>query len=366
MGALLERFEELEKELITDWNYLKIDEKLKQVNLLKEELNKESVWSDHQKFAKISSEISSLEKEVKNWVELREKISGNKEIVSLAEDENDEETLSHLSEEYNQLSKQLKDLEFVLMFSGEFDKNNAFLNIHPGAGGTESMDWADMLLRMYIRWAERHNFKVEILDYQPGEVAGVKDVTVYIKGEYAYGYLSSENGIHRLVRHSPFNANDKRQTSFCSVTVIPEINEDINIEIDPKDLRIDTYRAGGAGGQYVNKTESAVRITHIPTGVVVACQSERSQLQNRETAMKMLKAKLYDLEKRKKEEEKEKLTEKKAINFGSQIRSYVFQPYTLVKDHRTDYENRNIQAVMDGEIDDFIISFLKMKNSQQI
>lgn len=366
MGALLERFEEMENELKTDWNYLKIDDKLKKIEELKKELSKENVWSDHQTFAKISSEVASLEKEVKNWIELKEKITGNKELVSLAEDENDEETLLHLSEEYNKLLKELKGLEFVLMFSGEFDKNNAFLNIHPGAGGTESMDWADMLLRMYIRWAERHNFKVEILDYQPGEVAGVKDVTVYIKGDYAYGYLSSENGIHRLVRHSPFNANDKRQTSFCSVTVIPEINEDINIEIDPKDLRIDTYRAGGAGGQYVNKTESAVRITHIPTGIVVACQSERSQLQNRETAMKMLKAKLYDLEKRKKEEEKEKLTEKKAINFGSQIRSYVFQPYTLVKDHRTDFENRNIQAVMDGEIDDFIISFLKMKNSQQI
>ncbi|MGC8769732.1 MAG: peptide chain release factor 2 [Brevinematia bacterium] len=366
MGALLERFEEMENELKTDWNYLKIDDKLKKIEELKKELSKEDVWSDHQTFAKISSEVASLEKEVKSWVELKEKITGNKELVSLAEDENDEETLLHLSEEYNKLLKELKGLEFVLMFSGEFDKNNAFLNIHPGAGGTESMDWADMLLRMYIRWAERHNFKVEILDYQPGEVAGVKDVTVYIKGDYAYGYLSSENGIHRLVRHSPFNANDKRQTSFCSVTVIPEINEDINIEIDPKDLRIDTYRAGGAGGQYVNKTESAVRITHIPTGIVVACQSERSQLQNRETAMKMLKAKLYDLEKRKKEEEKEKLTEKKAINFGSQIRSYVFQPYTLVKDHRTDFENRNIQAVMDGEIDDFIISFLKMKNSQQI
>ncbi len=366
MGALLEKFEEIEKEVIQDFELLKIEDKIKNIESLKKELNKEEIWNDHQKYAKISSEISYIEKETKSWIELKKKILENKEIVIMAEEENDEELLNNLTLEYNQLYKDLKELEFILMFNGKFDRNNAFLNIHPGAGGTESMDWADMLLRMYIRWAERHNFKVEVLDYQPGEVAGVKDVTIYVKGEYSYGYLSCENGIHRLVRHSPFNANDKRQTSFCSVTVIPEIDEEIKIDIDPKDLKIDTYRAGGAGGQYVNKTESAVRITHIPTGIVVSCQSERSQLQNRDTAMKMLKAKLYDLETKKKEEEKEKLVEKKAINFGSQIRSYVFQPYTLVKDHRTDVENRNIQAVMDGEIDEFIISYLKMKNSQQI
>ncbi|MGC8765765.1 MAG: peptide chain release factor 2 [Brevinematia bacterium] len=366
MGALLEKIEEIEKELETDWNYLRIAEKQSQILNLKNELTKESVWKDHQIYAKISSEISSLEKETKGWIDLKKKLLENKELVILAEEENDEGMLAHLEKEYEELLSELKELEFVLMFSGEFDKNNAFLNIHPGAGGTESMDWAEMLLRMYLRWAERHNFKAEVIDYLPGEVAGLKDVTVYIRGDYAYGYLSSENGIHRLVRHSPFNANDKRQTSFCSVSVIPEINEDINIEIDPKDLRIDTYRAGGAGGQYVNKTESAVRITHIPTGIVVACQSERSQLQNRDTAMKMLKAKLYELEKKKQEEQKEKFTEKKAINFGSQIRSYVFQPYTLVKDHRTEIENRNIQAVMDGEIDEFIIGYLKMKNSASI
>ncbi len=364
MGALFEKFSEIENELSLDWKYLKIDEKLTRISELKRELESEKVWNNHQLYAKISSEIAILEKETKSWIDFKNKLFDYKELVRLAEDDNDEEMLSHLTEEYEKILDELKKLELVLMFNGEFDRNNAFLNIHPGAGGTESMDWAEMLLRMYLRWVERHNFKAEVIDYLAGEVAGLKDVTIYVKGDYAYGYLSSENGIHRLVRHSPFNANDKRQTSFCSVTVIPEINEEINIEIDPKDLKIDTFRAGGAGGQYVNKTESAVRITHIPTGIVVACQSERSQLQNRDTAMKMLKAKLYELERRKKDEEKEKLVEKRAINFGSQIRSYVFQPYTLVKDHRTDVENRNIQAVMDGEIDEFIISFLKMKNSK--
>lgn len=364
MGALLEKLNEVKEKFITDWHILKIDEKLEEIESLRKKLNDEEVWKNHEKSSVISSEISRLERSTKEWLELREKINETEELIKLAENENDEVMLSELDVEYENILKKFNELEILIMFKGEFDKNNAFLNIHPGAGGTESQDWAEMLLRMYLRWCERHNFRAEVVDYQPGEVAGLKDVTVYVRGEYAYGYLSSENGVHRLVRHSPFNANAKRQTSFCSVTVLPEIDENINVEIDPKDLRIDTFRAGGAGGQYVNKTESAVRITHIPTGIVVSCQSERSQLQNRETAMKMLKAKLYEIERKKIEEEREKISpEKKAINFGSQIRSYVFQPYTLVKDHRTNTENRNIQAVMDGEIDEFIVSYLKMKNS---
>ncbi len=285
-----------------------------------------------------------------------------KEFAELAESEDDEETLKVLEKEYEGLLEELNKLEIVMMFTGEFDKNNAFLNIHPGAGGTESQDWAEMLLRMYQRWAERHGFPVEIVNFDAGEVAGIKDVTLFIKGSYCYGYLRPENGIHRLVRLSPFNANDKRQTSFASVCVSPEIDDDITIVIDPKDLKTDTYRAGGAGGQYVNKTESAVRITHLPTGIVVACQIERSQIQNRDMAMKMLKSKLYEYEKQKQEEEKARNTpEKKAIGWGSQIRSYVFQPYTMVKDHRTNIENKNVQSVMDGNIDSFIIGYLKMK-----
>ena len=365
MGALLEKVKETKQNFLNDWKILNIDEKLTEIERLKQEMNKENVWQDHEKVAQISSRVSALEKQTKDWIEIRKNIFDLEELVEIAEKEDDEQMLLHLNEEYDILLKKLNSLEILIMFKDDFDRNNAFLNIHPGAGGTESQDWAEMLLRMYLRWAERHNFDAEVVDYQAGEVAGLKDVTVYVKGEYAYGYLSSENGIHRLVRHSPFNANDKRQTSFCSVTVIPEINDEIEVKIDPKDLKIDTFRAGGAGGQYVNKTESAVRITHIPTGIVVSCQSERSQLQNRETAMKMLKAKLYELERKKLEEEKEKITpEKKAINFGSQIRSYIFQPYTLVKDHRTNVENRNVMAVMDGEIDDFIISYLKMKNAK--
>jgi len=242
-----------------------------------------------------------------------------------------------------------------MILNGKFDASNAYLSIHPGAGGTESQDWASMLLRMYMRWAERKGYDVEIVDYQEGEEAGIKSATIYIKGDFAYGYLKYERGVHRLVRISPFDANKRRHTSFASVNVLPEIEDDIDIEIKPEDLRIDTYRASGAGGQYVNKTESAVRITHLPTGIVVTCQTERSQLQNRETAMKMLKARLYQLELEKRRKQIEQIQgELKDISWGNQIRSYVFHPYTMVKDHRTDVETGNIEAVMDGDIDMFI------------
>ncbi len=337
-----------------------IDNSIQELNELKKRLNEESAWKDHKLSSEISSDISRIEKEIGGWLLFKKKIEDMKEMAEFAESENDEALISDLENDYLKLENDLKNLEIIMMFKGEFDKNNAFLNIHPGAGGTESQDWAEMLLRMYQRWTEKHGFGFEIVNLDPGEVAGIKDVTIYVKGQYAYGYLSAENGIHRLVRLSPFNANDKRQTSFCSISVSPEINEEIIIDIDPKALRIDTYRASGAGGQYVNKTESAVRITHVPTGIVVACQIENTQLQNREMAMKMLKSKLYDFEKRKMEEEKAKSQpEKKTIGWGSQIRSYTFQPYTLVKDHRTNIEIKNVQSVMDGNIDEFIIGYLK-------
>lgn len=339
-----------------------ISKKIEEHKYFKEKLNEEKTWNDHKLSAEISSSIAAIEKEISGWVALKDKIKDLTDMVDLSEKENDAEMLLQLEEDFKKLMGELKQLEIVMMFKGEFDKNNAFLNLHPGAGGTESQDWAEMLLRMYQRWVERHGYSLEIVNLDPGEVAGVKDATLYIKGKYAYGYLSAENGIHRLVRLSPFNANDKRQTSFCSVSVSPEVNDEIVIDIDPKDLKIDTYRASGAGGQYVNKTESAVRITHMPTGLVVACQIERSQLQNRDMAMRMLKSKLYEFEKQKQEEEKARnQPEKKAIGWGSQIRSYTFQPYTLVKDHRTNIEIKNTQTVMDGDIDDFIIGYLKSR-----
>ncbi len=253
----------------------------------------------------------------------------------------------------------IDDLELRSLLSDPDDQKNAILTIHPGAGGTESQDWAEMLLRMYLRWIEKKGFESQILDLQPGEEAGIKDATIEVRGNYAYGFLKAEAGVHRLVRISPFDFNQRRHTSFASVFVYPEIESDVEVEIDPNDLRIDTFRASGAGGQHVNKTSSAVRITHIPTGIVVTCQSERSQHRNREAAMKILRARLYQL---KKQEEREKLSEiesqKKEIAWGNQIRSYVFHPYTLVKDHRTGVETGNVQAVMDGELDPFIRAYL--------
>jgi len=256
----------------------------------------------------------------------------------------------------------LDALEFETMLDDPDDVKNAILTINPGAGGTESQDWSEMLMRMYLRWAEQHNYKTAFLDYQSGEEAGIKSVTIEVSGEYAYGYLKSEIGVHRLVRVSPFNAQGKRQTSFAAVFVYPEVDDNIEIDIREEDLRIDTYRASGAGGQHVNKTSSAVRITHLPTNIVVQCQSERSQHMNRDNAMKMLRARLYQLEREKREAEKAKLEESKTeIGWGNQIRSYVFHPYSLVKDHRTNVETSNTQAVMDGDIDLFINAWLKQK-----
>ena len=274
--------------------------------------------------------------------------------------ESDEEIAKDIVKSTKTLEQEVEKLEIATLLSGKYDANNAIVTIHPGAGGTESQDWAEMLYRMYTRWADKNGYKVTELDYLEGEEAGIKSVTFEIIGEYAYGYMKGEMGVHRLVRISPFDSGGRRHTSFASVEVLPEITDDIEIDINPDDLRIDTYRASGAGGQHINKTSSAVRITHIPTNIVVACQSERSQIQNRETAMRMLKSKLLDLKEKEHKEKIEDLKgEQREIAWGSQIRSYVFCPYTMVKDHRTNYEVGNVEAVMDGKIDDFMESYLK-------
>ncbi len=281
-------------------------------------------------------------------------------LLEMAQEEQDESTFQEVKRDLRQLEKEIRKAELQRLLGGQHDMSNAIVTIHSGAGGTEAQDWADMLLRMYLRWCERHGFKVQMLELMPGEEAGIKSATFLVQGEFAYGHLKSEAGVHRLVRISPFDASGRRHTSFASVFVVPELDESIDIDIDEKDLRIDTYRASGAGGQHVNKTSSAVRITHIPTGIVVQCQNERSQHKNKAIAMKILKARLYQLEKAKREEEKQKLhDQKKEIGFGSQIRSYVLHPYQMVKDHRTSVETGNVNDVLDGNIDAFIETYLQ-------
>jgi len=303
---------------------------------------------------------------LKTKVEFYEKLLSDLEdlkvLNELGIEEQDESVMPEVKNELERLRDSYNKLKLETLLSGPYDRNNAIMTLHAGAGGTEAQDWVQMLLRMYTRWAEDHQYEVKTLDYLDGDEAGIKSVTIQIIGENAYGYLRSEKGVHRLVRISPFDASGRRHTSFASVDVMPELDEEIEVEINPEDLKIDTYRSSGAGGQHVNKTESAVRITHIPTGIVVACQNERSQIQNRETAMKMLKAKLLELKER---EQKEKIEDLKGVQmdiaWGSQIRSYVFCPYTMVKDHRTNYETGDVQAVMDGDLDKFIHAYLSMK-----
>ncbi len=320
-------------------------------------------WDDQERARKISENLSILKEDI----ETAEKITQSQEeleaFLAILQEEKDLELEAEAEKKLAQTKIFLDKLETQLILSDPYDKKNAILEIHPGAGGTESHDWAKMLLRMYVRWAENQNFQVELMDKQPGDVAGISSATLEIKGKYAYGYLKSEIGIHRLVRISPFDANKRRHTSFASVFVYPEADDTIEIEINENDLRIDTFRASGAGGQHVNKVSSAVRITHIPTGIVAQCQSERSQLNNKDNAMKVLKSRLYQMYKDKQDKERQKIeNEKKSIEWGNQIRSYVFQPYSMVKDHRTDEQTGNVQAVMDGNIDQFIDAFLKNKS----
>ena len=306
-------------------------------------------------------QIKILQKKITSYNELASELLNLIEMNELLVEEKDEQLLDELEKNSNLIRKKFEELEIQTLLSGKYDSNNAIVTMHPGAGGTESQDWVEMLYRMYGKWAISNGFSIKELDYLAGDEAGIKSVTFLISGENAYGYMKSEMGVHRLVRISPFDSGGRRHTSFASVEVLPEISEDIQIELNPEDLRIDTYRASGAGGQHINKTDSAVRITHIPTNIVVSCQSERSQTMNKETAMKMLKSKLLDLkEKENKETISELKGEQKDIAWGSQIRSYVFCPYTLVKDHRTNYEVGNVEGVMNGEIGDFMKAYLKM------
>lgn len=338
-----------------------IDKKDQEIKQLEPETLKPGFWDDRDRAQEIMREINGRKICVEQWQGLHAKASYIEEILALTEAEDDKQFLAELNTELRSLSRDLERVEFENMLSDPDDHLNAILTIHPGAGGTESQDWAQMLMRMYLRWIERSGFQSDILDLQSGEEAGIKSVTIEVKGEYAYGYLKAEIGVHRLIRISPFDANSRRHTSFASVFIYPEIENNIEVVVNQSDLRVDTYRASGAGGQHVNKTSSAVRITHIPTGIVVQCQSERSQHMNRDNAMKILVSRLYQ---KKKEEEEKKLQElektKKDIAWGSQIRSYVFHPYNMVKDHRTKVETSNIQDVMDGNLDPFIQEFLKL------
>lgn len=327
------------------------------------EMQKTDFWDDVAKAQKITSDLNLIQNKVSTYTSIREKVEEIEITLQLIEEEEDDGYISELKSLVKKTGEELEKFRVKTLLSAEYDRNNAILTIHAGAGGTEAQDWAEMLMRMYTRWAEKSKYKVQILDILSDTEAGIKSVTLLIQGEYAYGYLKCEKGVHRLVRISPFDSSNRRHTSFASADIMPELDDDIEIDINPADLKIDTFRASGAGGQHVNTTDSAVRITHIPTGAVVSCQNERSQHKNKATAMKMLMAKLIEI---KETENREKIEDIQGnynqISWGSQIRSYVFHPYNLVKDHRTNAEKGNIQAVMDGDLDLFMNEYLKMKS----
>ncbi|WP_235872134.1 peptide chain release factor 2 [Siminovitchia acidinfaciens] len=339
-----------------------LEEKETRIAELDEQMADPSFWDDQSAAQTVINEANGLKDLVGEYNELIENQEDLEVTHELVKEEGDADLEAELEDDLKEFKDRLDKFELQLLLSEPYDKNNAILELHPGAGGTESQDWGSILLRMYTRWAEKHGFKVETLDYLPGDEAGIKSVTLLIKGHNAYGYLKSEKGVHRLVRISPFDSSGRRHTSFVSCEVMPEFNDDIEIEIRSEDIKVDTYRASGAGGQHVNTTDSAVRITHQPTGIVVTCQNERSQIKNRDSAMKMLKAKLYQREIEQKEKELADIRgEQKEIGWGSQIRSYVFHPYSMVKDHRTNTEVGNVQAVTDGDIDTFINAYLRSR-----
>lgn len=344
-----------------------IAQKKEQIAELEHRMGDPNFWNDQARAQKISQEVNNLKSTVDRFSKLQKKFDDAQTLLEMALEDQDQSLEPEIKSEVDSIDEGLEELQLEILLAGEYDSNDAILTLHAGAGGTEAQDWTQMLLRMYTRWAERHEFQVEIADILPGDEAGIKSATVFVKGHNAYGYLKSEKGVHRLVRISPFDSNARRHTSFASCDVMPEIDDAVEVEIDMKDVRVDTYRSSGAGGQHINKTSSAVRMTHIPTGIVVQCQNERSQIQNRERCLKMLRAKLFELELEKKEEERMKLegTQLK-IEWGSQIRSYVFQPYQMVKDLRTNEETGDIQRVMDGGLDPFIRSFLAAKAAKKI
>jgi len=358
-----ELIKELENKLGNIESILKPEElqnRLKEIEAME---NEPSFWNDPKTSAKIQKEKNIILRKLKKYENVKQALIDNKDMYELASLEEDEETLNEVFADVSNISKSIRELEIAVMLSEENDEKNAIITIHPGAGGTESHDWASILYRMYLRYAERRGWKVEVMDYQAGEEAGIKDVTFLIKGENAYGYLKAENGIHRLVRVSPFDSAGRRHTSFASVQVSPEIDEDIEIEIDPKDIRIDVFRASGAGGQHINKTESAVRITHIPTGIVVGCQNDRSQHKNKDMAFKMLKSKLYELELEKRRAEEEG-KEKDEMGWGHQIRSYVLFPYQQVKDTRSNKAYSKVDDILDGDLDEVIEDVLISQKSE--
>ncbi|MBS3766730.1 MAG: peptide chain release factor 2 [Candidatus Cloacimonetes bacterium] len=353
---------ELQKQASEIRRYLDPAGKRKQVKELEEEMSHPDFWDDQERAKEISEQVSNLKNDIETAEKVEEWTEELSTFIELLKLEKDKELEKEAEGKLIKAERLFNKLELRLLLDDEDDESDVILVIHPGAGGTESQDWAEMLLRMYLKWAKAQEFSTVMLDKQAGDTAGIKSATVEIKGKFTYGYLKGENGVHRLVRISPFDANKRRHTSFASVFVYPEKEEDVEVEINENDLKIDTYRASGAGGQHVNTSDTAVRVTHLPTNTVVQCQSERSQHSNKSNAIKVLKSRLYQIEKEEREKEKQKQeSKKKKIEWGSQIRSYVMHPYSMVKDHRTDYKTGNVEAVMDGDIDSFIDAYLKMK-----
>ena len=360
LEEILSEINKLGPRLKSLYESLKISDSEKKLEKLEEKTADANFWNDAGNSQKIISEISSLKSKIKEYKKLKNEYDDLSTLAQMSLQENDYSALGEIESGFKEFSKNLETMTLTTLLTGEYDSQNAILTFHAGAGGTEAQDWVEMLCRMYTRWAEKHGYKVKILDFLDGEEAGLKSASLLIEGENTYGFLKGENGVHRLVRISPFDSSGRRHTSFASIEVIPEINDNIEVEISPEDIKMDVFRASGAGGQHINKTSSAVRLTHLPTGIVVACQNERSQFQNRDTAMKILKSKLIEIKER---EHLEKIEDikgvQKEIAWGSQIRSYVFMPYTLVKDHRTSFEAGNVEAVMDGDLDGFIEAYLK-------